>query len=141
MPVESADDDLEALYRQYAIHVRPIIAPAGDQRWRAQYPGVNWHVIADSEHAVGDAITKEALRRHDTGQPDAQPPRDLLRRHLQQPIPGVYALDRELFLYLRSHFGQLETQQAFEEAERRRAAARSYTKRVYLQENPPHDRA
>lgn len=141
MPIENADDDLDDLYQQYATHIRPIITPTADQKWRAQYPGLDWHVTADSEQAAGDAITNEALRRHDAGEPDAEPPHDLLRRHLQKPIPGVYALDRELFLCLRLHAGQFETQRAFEEAERRRAAGRSYTKHDYLQENPPRDNA
>ncbi len=131
------DGDLSALYEQYATHIRPIITQTSDQTWRAQYPGVDWHITADSEQAAGDEIAKEALRRHDAGEPNAQPPHDLLLQHLQRPIPGVYALDRELFLYLRSNAGHTETQQAFEEAERRRAAGRSYTKDDYLSENPP----
>lgn len=138
MNIPGEDDDLNVLYQQYATHIRPTITPTDDHKWRAQYPGLDWHVIADNEQAAGDAITDEALRRHDAGQPDAEPPHDLLRRHLQKPIPGVYALDRELFLYLRSHAGLSEIQQAFEEAERRRAAGRSYTKKSdYQHENPP----
>lgn len=129
--------DLHALYEQYATHMRPIITQTSETTWRAQYPGVDWHITADSEQAAGDEISKESLRRLDAGEPDAQPPHDLLQRHLQHPIPGVYALDRELFLYLRSHAGHTATQQAFEEAERRRAAGRSYTKADYLSENPP----
>jgi hypothetical protein len=129
------DDDLSALYEQYATHIRPIITQTDDQKWRAQYPGLDWHVTADSEQAAGDEISKEALRRYDAGEPDAQPPQDLLKRHLENPIPGVYALDRELFLHLRANAGVTETQRAFEEAERRRAEGRSYTKNDYLQEN------
>lgn len=82
----TGSDDLDALYQQYATHIRPLITRVGDQRWRAQYPGVDWHVIADSEQAAGDDIATEALRRFDAGEPDAQPPHDLLRRHLQQPV-------------------------------------------------------
>lgn len=129
------DLDLDVLYQQYATHIRPLITQTSDHKWRAQYPGVDWHVTADSEQAAGDAITEEALRRLDAGQPDAQPPHDLLKRHLQQPIPGVYALDRELFLYLRGRAGTAETQHAFEEAERRRAQGRPYTKTEYLSEH------
>ncbi len=135
------DDDLAALYEQYATHIRPLITETSDNRWRAQYPGVDWHIVADTEEAAGDEISKEALRRLDAGEPNAQPPHDLLKRHLNQPIPGVYALDRELFLYLRSHAGHSETQQAFEEAERRRAAGQSYTKNDYLAENRQGDGA
>jgi hypothetical protein len=136
---DDSDVDLDVLYQQYATHIRPLITPTSDQQWRAQYPGVDWHVTADSEEAAGDEITKEALRRIDAGEPDAQAPHDLLKRHLRQPIPGVYALDRELFLYLRDHAGHAEIQRAFEEAERRRAEGRAYTTTEYLNENRRHD--
>jgi hypothetical protein len=131
--------ELRVLYEQYATLVRPLITHDGDGTWRAQYPGVDWHVTADSEHAAAEALTAEALRRVDAGEPDAQPPHDILKRHLQAPIPGVYALDRELFVYLRTHLGHTATQDAFEEAERRRAAGRSYTMADYLHEkdDPP----
>lgn len=131
----TGDDELSALYEQYATHIRPIITQTTDHKWRAQYPGLDWHVTADNGEAAGEEVAKEALRRHDAGEPDAQPPHDLLKRHLEHPTAGVYAMNRELFLYLRSHAGQTETQLAFEEAERRRAAGRPYTKSEYLQEN------
>jgi len=136
---DNSDVDLDVLYQQYATHIRPLITQTSGQQWRAQYPGVDWHVTAGSEEAAGDQITKEALRRLDAGEPDAQPPHDLLKRHLEQPIPGVYALDRELFLYLRDHAGHAEIQRAFEEAELRRAEGRSYTKSDYLDETRRHD--
>ncbi|PQP43859.1 hypothetical protein [Mycolicibacterium austroafricanum] len=129
------NDELSALYEQYATYIRPIITQTTDHKWRAQYPGLDWHVTADSEEAAAEELSKEALRKHDAGEPDAQPPHDLLKRHLEHPIAGVNAMNRELFLYLRSHAGQTEIQQAFEEAERRRAAGRSYTKSDYLREH------
>lgn len=130
------DAELTALYEKYATHIRPLITQTDDHTWRAQYPGVHWHVTADSDQAAADAISTEALRRLDAGEPDAEPPHDLLIRHLAHPIPGVYALDRELFLHLRIHAGHAETQKAFEEAERRRAAGKSYTMADYLAEHP-----
>ncbi|MBE5477869.1 hypothetical protein E3G68_005202 [Mycobacteroides abscessus] len=133
-----AGEDLTALYEQYAIHIRPVLTRTEDNRWRAQLPGVSWHVTADTERAAGDAITTEALRRLDAGEPEPQPPHDLLARHLQASIPGVYAMERELFLYLRTTLGSTATQQAFEEAERRRAAGRSYTKADYIAEAGSH---
>ena len=133
------DAELDILYQQYATHIRPIITQLPTGRWRAQYPGLTWNVTADSEDAAGNEITDEALRRHDAGLDDAQPPHDLLKRHLTSPIPGVFALDRELFLYLRGRAGHTGTQCAFEEAERRRAQGLSYTKSDYLAEHPRHD--
>ncbi len=127
------DSDRNEL-QQYAALIQPLITRIDDQRWRAQYPGLSWHVVADSESAAASAITEEALRRFDAGEPEAQPPDDLLQRHLQRPVEGVYALDRDLFLYLRAHAGQAETLRAFQEAERRRGAGLSYTKSDYLAE-------
>ena len=132
---DEIDDELTALYAKYATHIRPLITPTRDNRWRAQYPGVEWHVVTDTQAGAGDELASEALRRFDAGESDAQPPHDLLKRHLVEPIPGVYALDRELFLYLRTYVGVAETQLAFEEAERRRAAGQSYTKDDYLAEH------
>lgn len=71
---DDSDVDLDVLYQQYATHIRPLITQTSGQERRAQYPGVDWHVTADSEEAAGDEITKEALRRLDAGEPDAQPP-------------------------------------------------------------------
>ncbi len=130
-----AGEDLTALYEQYATLIRPVITRTDDNRWRAQYPAVSWHVTADSEQAAADDLSTEALRRLDAGEPEPQPPHDLLRRHLQHPIPGVYAMDRELFLYVRTNAGNTATQQAFEEAERRRATGHSYTKSDYIAEH------
>lgn len=55
--------------------------------------------MATMKAAAGEEIGNEAMRRADAGLPDAQPPYDLLERHLADPIPGVYVIDRELFLY------------------------------------------
>jgi hypothetical protein len=128
------DAELEGLYQRYATFFRPIITQTGPDEWSAHYPGLSWHVTADSPEAAGDEITKEALRRLDAGLDDAQPPHVLLKQHLASPIPGMYAMDRELFLYVRSA-GHEETQRAFEEAERRRDQGRSYTKDDYLVEH------
>jgi hypothetical protein len=139
MTPPTGDTELEALYQQYATLIEPLVTQINDDQWRAQYPGLSWHVTADSKQAAGDELSKEALRRVDAGEDEAQPPHDLLRQHFAKPIAGVYALDRELFLYLRGHAGQSETQRAFEEAERRRAEGRSYTKDDYLAEHRQRD--
>jgi hypothetical protein len=117
---------------QYAVHIRPLITQRDNKMWRAQYPELDWYVTADSKEAAGAKINEEALRRLDAGEPDAQPPHDILERHLANPIPGVYALDRELFVYLREEGERSELDKAFEEAERRRALGQTYTKADYL---------
>jgi hypothetical protein len=124
----------EPVYEQYATCIRPLTSPQKDGQWRAQYPGLDWYVTAESEPAAADKLGEEALRRVDAGEDHAQPPHDLLTRHLVESIPGVFALDRELFLYLRTEYGVSEVNRAFEEAERRRALGQPYTKREYLQE-------
>jgi hypothetical protein len=132
--------DNNALYEQYAVYVRPLLTQQDDTRWKAQYPGVDWYVIGDSEQAAGTMIAEEAVRRRTAGEPDSQPSPDLLQRHLEHPVPGIYALDRELFIYLRESGKRSELNGAFEEAERRRALGQTYTKADYLealQSRPP----
>ncbi len=128
--------DGDPVYEQYATCIRPLITHQEDGQWRAQYPGLDWYVTAESEPAAADKLSEEALRRVDAGEDNAQPPHDLLTRHLVEPIPGVLALDRELFLYLRTEHGVSEVNRAFDEAERRRALGQPYTKREYMQERP-----
>ncbi|WP_454232477.1 hypothetical protein [Mycolicibacterium fortuitum] len=72
----SSDDELTRLYQSYAICVRPVITETSDNRWRAHYPGVGWHVMGDTEAAAGDELLNEALRRIDAGKPDASAPRN-----------------------------------------------------------------
>jgi hypothetical protein len=136
------------IYERYAIYIRPLITRHDDNLWRAHYPEVDWYVTADSEEAAGEQIHREALRRLDAGEPDAQPPFDILERHLANPIPGVYAMDAELFGYLRgldqasdstapyARVTSASLDLAFEEAERRRALGQTYTKADYLAEHP-----
>lgn len=125
--------DGDSIYWKHVVNIRPLITRQDDKRWRAQYPELDWYVSADSEQAAGEKINAEALRRLDAGEPDAQPPQTILERHLANPIPGVYALDRELFVYLREKGVRSELDNAFEEAERRRARGQTYTKADYLE--------
>lgn len=121
-------------HQQYATCIRPIVTRQDNGQWRAQYPGLEWSVTAESESAAADKLGEEALRRVDAGEANAQPPHDLLNRHLVEPIPGVQALDRDLFLFLRREHGTAAVADAFEEAERRRALGQPYTRRDYLRE-------
>jgi hypothetical protein len=58
---------------------------------------------------------------------------NILEQHPAHPIPGVYALDCELFQYLREKGMRSEPDHAFEEAERRRALGQTHTKADYLE--------
>lgn len=105
-------------------------------------------MTADSAETAGERIHQEALRRLDAGEPDAQPPFDILERHLGNPIPGVYAVHAELFGYLRgldqasdstasnARVTSASLDLAFEEGGRRRAVGLTYTKADYLAEHP-----
>jgi hypothetical protein len=122
----------ESLFEHYAVYLLPLTTQLDDGRWRAQYPDTDWFVTADSAEDAGSLIAEEAIRRRHFGEPDYQPSEDLLQRHLQNPIPGVYALDTELFVYLRTAGKRAELDAAFEEAERRRRLGQAYTKADYL---------
>jgi hypothetical protein len=131
-----SSDSGKSVYEQYAIYIQPLVTQQNDKRWKAQYPGVDWYVSADTKEAAGERINDEAIRRLNAGEPDAQPPDNLLEQHLAEPIPGVYALDRDLFVYLREKGVRAGLDRAFKEAERRRALGQTYTRADYLAEHP-----
>lgn len=132
----------DSVYARYAVYIRPLLTQQDDKLWRAQYPGLDWYVTAESDLVAGERLNEEAIRRLTAGEPDAQPPDDLLERHLVHPVPGVYALDRDLFVYLRENGVRSELDDAFEESERRRALGQTYTKDDYLEsrQSPRRDK-
>ncbi|MGH3959886.1 hypothetical protein [Mycobacterium sp.] len=135
--------DTKSIYEQYAMHIVPLITRGDDGSWQAQYPESDWHVTADTEEAAQRKLREEAERRLNAGQDSTGTPVDILERHLAHPIPGIYAMDNELFLYLRQNKGIAETERAFAEAERRRALGQTYTKADYEpeaagREDPQH---
>jgi hypothetical protein len=132
----SAPSGNDSIYERYVLYTRPLVTRQDDNRWRAQYPGVDWYVTADTEQAARDKLHEEIARRLDAGETDVQPSTDTLTRHLANPIPGVYALDRDLFVYLREKGVRSELDKAFEESERRRILGQAYTKADYLAERP-----
>ncbi|KAA8958681.1 hypothetical protein [Mycobacterium sp.] len=129
----------KSVYEKYALHIRPQITQQDDGTWRAQYPEADWYVTADTKKALDDKLGEEITRRRNAGEDATGTPLDILERHLAQPILGVYALDTELFRYLRQHKGVAETERAFEEAERRRALGQTYTKADYDREAAERD--
>jgi hypothetical protein len=132
----STPDDDNSFYEQYALYTRPLITHQDDNLWRAQYPGVDWYITADTEQTVREKLHEEIERRLDAGETNVQPSTDTLERHLANPIPGCAALDRDLFVYLRDKGVRSELTKAFEESERRRALGQTYTKADYLAEHP-----
>lgn len=80
------DDELSALYEQYATHIRPIITQTTDHKWPAQYPRLDWHVTADSAYmtssqaltlnliliAVASTVSGECHLQNNTKSPSVQ---------------------------------------------------------------------
>ena len=132
-------DDTKSIYEQYAVHIVLLITHRNDGSWQARYPEADWSVTADTEEAAKTKIREEAERRLSAGQDSTGTPVDILERHLAHPIPGIYAMDTELFLYLRQTKGTAETERAFAEAERRRALGQDYTRGDYEREAVARD--
>ncbi len=97
-------------------------------------------MTADSKEAALDKVRDEYARRMNAGD-DPQPrSAEIYEQHLKSPVPGVYAMDAELFRHLRAlgeaPLSRASLDRAFEEAERRRALGQAYTKADYLAEHP-----
>ncbi|SKT78109.1 Uncharacterised protein [Mycobacteroides abscessus subsp. massiliense] len=86
---------------RYVVVVRPQVLQDSDGSWRAQYPEADWSVRGDSEQNARAKLRDEFERRVQSGQTDTAPNDDLLRCHLANPIPGVYAIDRETYMEIR----------------------------------------
>lgn len=132
---EPTDDEI-AEYGKYALFTEPIVTQQDDRTWQAQNPGADWYVTAETREEAVARLSEESARRHGTGEAGIS----LWRRHLADPIPGVYAIDKELFLHLRFNAPLAELQAAFRESERRRVLGQTYTKDDYLTEQQNRDR-
>ncbi|MEE6140677.1 hypothetical protein SKC41_30750 [Mycobacterium sp. 050128] len=87
---------------QYVIVVRPRLEQQSDQSWKAWYPKSDWHVTADTEQGATQKLHDEFERRLNAGELDTQPDESLLTQHLSDPIPGVYAIDRDDYMRIRT---------------------------------------
>jgi hypothetical protein len=126
-----ADDSMEI--KRWAFRMKPQAEPTGDH-WKAFYPGSDWSVSAPSKKEALQQLEAEVRRRRDAGDDPFAFSEVVYRQHLRDPIPGVYAMDNELYRQLLREVGydQNAMQQVFEESERRRAQGQSYTKADYL---------
>ncbi|WP_156764829.1 hypothetical protein [Mycobacterium sp. 1081908.1] len=74
---------------------RPQLEELPDGSWRAYYPASDWSITAASRDAAIAKLQLEDQRRSQE-QPDYTATRyRALRRHLIEPIPGVYAISQE----------------------------------------------
>lgn len=86
---------------RYVVLVRPRLSRGSDGSWRAQYPEADWLVGGESEQQARDSLHDEFERRLQSGEIHTAPNDDLLERQLISPIPGVYAVDRDVYMAIR----------------------------------------
>lgn len=122
-------DDADNELRQYAFHMEPQLVVDGDT-WTASYPGADWSVTGSSDHAALERLGEEFVRRRNAGEDPLSYTDDVYRRHLREPVPGVYAVDNELYREL-VHAPSAERERTVKEAERRRRLGEAYTLSEY----------
>ena len=91
------DDSTEI--RRWAFRMTPQCERT-DDGWRASYPGADWSVTAPSEEEVRQKFAEEVARRRNAGEQPKGFEEAVYREHLRKPIPGVYAMDSDLYRYL-----------------------------------------
>jgi hypothetical protein len=122
--VSETTDDADDELRQYAFHMEPQLAENGDI-WTASYPGADWSVTGSSEQAALERLGEEFVRRQNAGEDPLSYTDEVYRQHLREPVPGVYAVDNELYREL-VHAPSAERERTVKEAERRRRLGESY---------------
>lgn len=125
-------DELIAQQR-FAFRMAPQIVE-DEVGWRAQYPGAGWSVVGSTAEEAGQRLAEEVTRRRNAGEDPMAFQNEVYRRHLEEPVVGVWAMDSQLYrhLVLLGGYDQDSLQPVFEEAERRRALGQSFTKEDYL---------
>lgn len=126
------DEAADELY-QYAFHMEPQIRPDGDE-WTASYPGADWSVAGSSRDEALQRLGEEFARRQNSGDDPLAYADDVYRRHLREPVQGVYAVDNELYREL-VHAPEDERERVVKEAERRRRLGERYTLADYRHES------
>ena len=111
--------------RQYAFHMEPQVEADGD-RWTASYPGADWSASGRSRQEALQRLGEKFTRRQTAGDDPLAYADDVYRRHLRQPVNGVYAVDNELYREL-VNAPEAVRERAVKEAERRRQLGESYT--------------
>src|ERR1700733_3453097 len=124
----TTDDGYETL-RQWAFHMEPLFIQHGES-WTGSYPDADWSVSARTKEEAQDKLGAEFIRRQNAGEDALAYSDTVYLRHLQKPVPGVYAMDNELYRELRGEGA--DTHRAFREAEQKRMRGETYTKEDYL---------
>ena len=132
-----ADDDVSTdELRRYAFHMDPQVHTDGES-CTASYPGADWSVSGRSSQDALKRLGEEFIRRQNAGEDPLAYGEGVYRRHLRDPVDGVYAIDNELYREL-VHAPAAERKRTIDEAERRRRLGQLYTLSDYLanRQNP-----
>ncbi len=128
-----ADDQAVDELHQYAFEMKPQIRADGDA-WTASYPGSDWSVSGSSRDEALQRLGEEFVRKQKSGDDPLGYADDVYRRHLREPIDGIYAVDNELYRQLIDAPPE-ERERAVREAERRRRLGQEYTLADYRRES------
>jgi hypothetical protein len=116
--------------------MEPQVEASGDL-WTASYPGADWSVSGPSSGEALDRLGKEFVRRQNAGEDPLAYADSVYRRHLHAPVPGVYAVDNELYREL-VHAPADDRERTIKEAERRRRLGQAYTLSDYRSDRQNH---
>jgi hypothetical protein len=122
-------DEYEIL-QQWAFEMEPVFTQEGES-WTGSYPGADWSVSAPTEAQAREKLGEEFIRRQNAGEDALAYADAVYLRHLQEPVPGVYAMANEVYLQLKDE-PWTEHGRAFKEAEAKRVQGLPYTKEDYL---------
>ncbi len=129
---DQADDPAGDELYQYAFHMEPQLRADGNA-WIASYPGSDWSVSGGSRNEALQRLGEEFVRRQNSGDDALAYADDVYRRHLREPIDGIYAVDNELYRQLIDASPD-ERERVVNEAERRRRLGERYTLADYLRD-------
>lgn len=88
---------------------------------------------AATEDDARQRLREELIRRQNAGDVDFTFADAIQRTHLNEPVPGMYAMDNDLYLELRhSGASQQDFARAFKEAEEKRQSGEPYTFEDYV---------
>jgi len=118
---------------QYAFEMKPQLR-VDDRVWTASYPGADWSVSGSSRDEALQRLGEEFARRQNAGDDPLAYADDVYRRHLREPIEGIYAVDNELYRQLIDAPAE-ERERAVQEAERRRRLGQTYTLADYRRDS------
>jgi hypothetical protein len=91
--IESEDDAPGV--DEIGFYTRPQVEQLPDGSWRAYNPASDWSVTAETQEAAIAELSREDQRRGKEEPGYMVRNYEALRRHLVEPIPGVYAISNE----------------------------------------------